>query len=221
MSIVYKAYCRTYQTVMRLAMNFLDWRDPELLKGILQRCEQCNILLVVDECFNGLLDHPEAHSLLPRVNDSSHLIILNAFTKSYGMAGLRLGYAVSSDKTLLDAMRKSGPPWPVSVPAQAAGTAALRDTTYPLRLRKLISLQRTYLKQELEQCGAQNVQGEANYLFFFHDDVNLADKLKERNILIRPCSNFHGLGEGWFRTAVRTKEENQRLIFEIRQVVEP
>ena len=193
--------------------------DPHLLRKILRRCEDCNVLLVVDECFNGFLDYPKEHSLLTQGKGSSQLLVLNAFTKSYGMAGLRLGYAVCSDRTILEGMLRSGPPWPVSAPAQAAGVAALKDKTYPLRLRELLSVQRPYLKRELARCGARDIQGEANYLFFSHPDSALADKLKERNILIRTCSDYSGLGKGWYRTAIRTAEDNRTLIREMHRVV--
>ena len=166
--------------------------DRRLLVKILERCAAQGTLLVVDECFNDLLDDPAEHSLLNLLSRSSNLLILRAFTKSYGMAGLRLGYALCRDGELLERMRQSGPPWAVSGPAQAAGLAAL---------------------------GCKVCPGEANYLLFLSPMPNLGQKLRERGILLRDCSNYHGLGPGWYRAAVRSGEENQALLGAMREVL--
>ena len=89
---------------------------PDFVARILQRCTACGALLVLDECFLDFLpDHAQltAKPLL----GSGDLLILKAFTKLYGMAGVRLGYALSADTALLDARsapssRRSGPGWP-------------------------------------------------------------------------------------------------------------
>lgn len=191
--------------------------DHGLLERVLERCDRCGALLVADECFNGLLSRPEEHTLLPLL-DGHRLLILNAFTKLYALAGLRLGFALCAEEGLLAAMRRSGQPWPVSNAAQAAGLAALADGDYPRRLRNLLDRQRPLLRDGLSRLGADCITGEANYLLFRHRDKELADKLEKRGILIRRCADFYGLGPGWFRTAVRTEEDNRRLLQAIRQV---
>lgn len=192
---------------------------PDLLTAILDRCGRCGALPVVDECFNGLLSHPEAHTLVPLLR-SHRLLILNAFTKLYAMAGLRLGFALSRDEALLEAMRKAGQPWPVSCVAQAAGIAALEDRGYPDRLRALLDRARPALKAGLSALGATAVTGEANYLLFRFPDPDLADKLEDRGILLRRCAAYPGLGPGWYRAAVRSEAENRQLLDAMRQVTE-
>ena len=192
--------------------------DPrELLLEILARCDDCGALLVADECFNGLLSDPEAHTLRPWL-EGRPLLILNAFTKLYALPSLRLGFALSADRTLLGRMEESGPPWPVSGPAQAAGIAALADEAYPQRLRALLDRERPLLRSGLSERGAEHLSGEANFLLFYHEDRALADKLEEIGILLRRCEGFLGLSPGWYRTAVRTGEENRRLLDAVRQV---
>lgn len=190
-----------------------------LLERILERCAACDTLLVVDECFNDLLDAPEKHTLLGRVSAYSNLLILRAFTKSYGMAGLRLGYALCRDVELLERMRESGPPWAVSGPAQAAGAAALEEDGYLCELRRLIQQERPRLAAGLEALGFKVCPGEANYLLVFSPVPDLGEKLRERGVLLRDCANYHGLGSGWYRAAVRTGEENQALLRAIREVL--
>lgn len=185
--------------------------QPKLLRRILERCESCGALLAVDECFLDFLDTPEQHTLLDQL-DGHRLLLLRAFTKFYAMAGLRLGYCLCSDAGLLEKMRLSGQPWSVSSIAQAAGIAALEETQYAAALRRLVHEQRSFLARRLADLGCHVVPGEANYLLFFHPDTSLAEKLRKKGVLIRDCANYSGLGPGWYRAAVRTAEENKRLL---------
>ena len=84
-----------------------------LLDRILARCQSVGARLVVDECFNEFLDDPAAHTMKGRLSGCENLLILNAFTKIYAMAGLRLGWCACSDEALLARMAKAGPPWAV------------------------------------------------------------------------------------------------------------
>ncbi len=70
----------------------------------------------------------------------------------------------------------------------------------------------------LSELGATQITGEANYLLFRHTDRQLADKLEQRGVLIRRCETYPGLGPGWYRTAIRTEQENLQLLQTIRQV---
>ena len=167
------------------------------------------MLVVLDECFAPFLSTP--CSQIP-VLRAYRLLILRAFTKFYGLAGVRLGYCLCADTDLLDRMALAGQPWPVSNLAQAAGVAALRETAYAEKLRALLAQQRPWLKQELERLGCFVLPGEANYLLFRSPDPKLGRRLERQGVLIRTCADYDGLGPNWFRVAVRTAAENQRLI---------
>ena len=182
--------------------------DPWLLGRIAERCDACGTLLAVDECFNDFLDAPETHTLVPALSRRENLLILRAFTKSFGLAGLRLGYALSSDILLLETMALSGPPWAVSTPAQAAGLAALEEMDDFAVLRKLVARERAHLASGLTALGCRVCPGEANYLLFFCPAPDLPRRLAERGVLIRDCANYRGLGPGWYRAAIRRPEEN-------------
>lgn len=188
-----------------------------LLVRALERCRAVNALLVVDECFCDFLDDPGAFTMKGLLGKYQNLLILKAFTKLYAMAGLRLGYCLCSDRALLDAMRGAGQPWAVSGPAQAAGIAALRETEYVQAVRALIRTERPRLAGELARLGFRVIPGEANYLLF-HTKTPLIQPLRERGILLRDCGNYHGLESGWYRTAVRTAEENRRLIAALEEI---
>lgn len=189
-----------------------------LLVQVLERCRAAGALLVVDECFCDLLDRPEQFSVKDLLGQYPNLLILKAFTKLYAMAGLRLGYCLCADADLLRRMRDAGQPWPVSGPAQAAGIAALEETDYVESVRALIQAERPRLAEELSRLGFRVIPGEANYLLFY-TEMPLIGPLRERGILLRDCGNYHGLGPGWYRTAVRTPEENRRFIAALEDIV--
>ena len=125
--------------------------DAELMKQILMLCKQNGTCLFVDECFLDLSDSGE--SLKQYLANYRKLFILKAFTKSYGMAGIRLGYCMSSDSELLEKMSQSTQPWNVSSIAQAAGVAALQEKAFLQKTKDLIVVERQWLKRELEELG--------------------------------------------------------------------
>lgn len=185
----------------------------ELLEKILLRCRERNIALFVDECFLSLSDG--ANDLTPFLPDVPQLFILKAFTKSYGMAGLRLGYGLCADKELLQKMSAAAPPWTVSTPAQAAGVAALKNAAFLAENRALIRAERPRLEEELRKLGFWVCPSQVNYILF-RGDVGLTEQLRARGVAIRDCANFEGLTSGWYRVAVRQYEENEQLIAAIR-----
>ena len=189
-----------------------------LLLRILRRCRDIHCRLILDECFLGFLDCPEDFTLQECLPDFPNLLILRAFTKLYGMAGVRLGYALCTDAAFLSRMRRCGPPWSVSGLAQAAGVAALRAGDYVRATRRLIARERPKLCAALGGLGLRVIPGEANFLLF-QSPAPLFDALRQRGILVRDCGNFHGLDSTWYRVAVRTESENRRLIAALREAL--
>ena len=199
--------------------------DPDVMKTVRNRCEETGCLLVVDECFMEFVEEPQKYSSVPflrepdgrsrDVKKAENLIVLRAFTKTYAMAGLRIGYVLCGNAGLAGRLRKTGQPWPVSAPAEAAGLAALEETAYLRRLRDLVKTERTYLEKELRSFGFRVIPGEADYILFYSEETDLAERLRSRGILLRDCSAMEGLGKGWYRTAVRNHEDNRELIRQI------
>ena len=184
---------------------------PALLESILALCERRGGWLFVDECFLELSDGGRGTSLAPLLRPGRRLFLLRAFTKSYAMAGLRLGYCLCGEGALLERMGRQTQPWNVSVPAQAAGLAALGEEAYLRESRALIQSERRYLREGLEALGLTVCSSQANYLLV-KSPAELSGPLLDRGILIRDCANYRGLGPGWYRTAVRRREENRTLL---------
>jgi threonine-phosphate decarboxylase len=193
--------------------------ERELMLSILERCSEKGVLLVADECFVGFLDEPSSFSLCDRLEHNRNLIILKAFTKLYGMAGLRLGYALSYDENLLKSMHQAGQPWSVSTVAQAAGIAALKETAYVEKVRRLIQTERPKMLYSLTKLGLHCLPPAANFIFFTADDNHLAEKLMPFGIMIRSCSNYRGLSDFDYRIAIRKPQENRRLLSALREAL--
>ena len=167
-----------------------------LMEQILRRCAACGTLLVVDECFLDFLPDHALHTAKGLLGEGD-LVILKAFTKLYGMAGVRLGYALSADTAL----------------------AALEETAYVEKVRALIAEQRPRLTAGLRALGLRVLDGRANYLLFQAPET-LGEALRQRGAVLRSCANYPGLGPGWYRTAVRTGPENEQLLKLLAEVLE-
>ena len=184
---------------------------PARVERLVRRCAECGAVLVVDECFLDFLPDRDAWTAKQLLRDAPQLIILKAFTKLYAMAGVRLGYALCGDAALLEKMRGAGQPWAVSSLAQAAGLAALQETAYAGAVRALIAEQRPRMAAGLRALGLRVMDGQANYLLF-RATPDFGEKLRRRGAVVRSCANYPGLDAAWYRTAVRTAEENTRLL---------
>ena len=188
--------------------------DPRLLAAILERCNQNDILLILDECF---LDFTEGVSLLPALSQYPNLLILKAFTKFYGMAGLRLGYLLG-DPALLARIRQFGPEWSVSSVAQAAGLAALTESDWAARTRALVDAERGYLTEELQRFGLTVFPSDSNFLLV-KSERPLHEALRQKGILVRACENFSGLDAQYTRIGLKTHEKNAALVNAVREVL--
>ena len=189
----------------------------ELLLNILDRCRSTGTWLFLDECFYELTDRDKAFSLTPYLREGDRVFLLRAFTKAYGMAGLRLGYGLCRNRELLMAMSRLVQPWNVSTPAQAAGVAALSCPHWPDTARALFQTEKPFLTENLSALGFAVLPGDANFLFFF-GRPGLFGALRARGVLIRDCANYRGLQPGDCRIAVRTRRENVDLLHAIREV---
>ena len=188
-----------------------------LLESVLSLCRGMDIRVMLDECF---LDFTEAQSAADLLPTHENLIILKALTKNYALAGVRCGYCLTADGELLKKMSAAVQPWNVSLLAQAAGEAALRQTDFLKKNREIIPRERELLENGLRSFGFWVCPSEANYLLFRAPET-LGHDLREREkIAVRSCSNYPGLGPGWYRTAVRLRNENASLLEAVRRVLE-
>jgi len=172
-------------------------------------------LVVVDEAFMDFLAPGEQESLIPLVQDYTNLVIVRSLTKFYSLPGLRLGYAISHPDRLQQ-WQKLRDPWSVNVLAALAGEAIISDTTFQQQTWDWLKPTRSKLFTGLASLkGLQPLESVANFLLVKTaiSSTQLQETLlKQHQILIRDCLSFPELGNSYFRVAVRSETENQRLL---------
>ena len=199
--------------------------ERNMLEKLLQRCEQTGTILVVDECFLDFTGTTQDYTMKDLLSQSRNLFVVKAFTKTFAIPGLRLGYGLSGNSELLQSMRNVIQPWNVSVPAQAAGIAAAGEKEFLEKTVRAVKQERQFLLEQLFKISSDEnksffiqVYGYAANFIFFHSIPGLEKKFMEFRILIRSCDNFRGLTEGWYRVAVRTRQENERFVQALYQI---
>ncbi len=185
--------------------------DRLWLKNILQKCKDSNCFLVVDECFMDFVPEERDYTLKGLCKESKNLFVLKAFTKLYAMPGLRLGFGFCGNSLLINKMKNNSQPWNISIPAQMAGIAALEEVEYVKQSLKMIEEEKKFLIQQLRQLHFKIYESQANYIFFRAKE-GLYEKCLEQGVMIRDCSNYRGLSEGYYRIVVKTHCENVVLI---------
>jgi L-threonine-O-3-phosphate decarboxylase len=191
----------------------------EDLRFLIKKLQRKKTMVVLDEAF---IELAEDHSLVDSAAKSSNLLVLRSMTKFFGLAGLRLGYAAGPIE-LIKRIQDSGPPWPVNIFAQAAGEAVIQDEEFKNKSMALLLKERVFLYQHLCRIrGLKPFQSRANFILVKIQEPlssgQLQKRLIKRGLLIRDCSNFHGLNNKYIRVAVRKREENLRLIGEIEKI---
>ena len=192
--------------------------DPQALRALAHRHPETCFL--IDEAF---ADFVEGLDSLAQ-NRPSNVIVLLSFTKFYAVPGLRLGSALLAPAWARK-IQELRPSWTVNTLAQQFGAAALRDLEYEQAGRAFVKEQRHLLFRALTAIPYLTVYpGEANFLFLRSDHPalnapELARRLLAEGIAIRVCDNYQGLDHRYFRVAVRTEAENQRLVDALKAVL--
>jgi threonine-phosphate decarboxylase len=173
-------------------------------------------MVLLDECFIELIDDTGGNSFVSRMEEFENLVILRSLTKSFGLAGLRVGYACSAPSNI-EKLKSHRIPWNVNALAQSAGVAALADSRYLVRAKAIIAKERKFLRDKLSKAKSFAPQdSDANYFMLDlrdRDSTGLRNSLLKRTgILVRDCSTFSGMDAHHVRIAVKTRSENVRLI---------
>lgn len=183
-----------------------------LVEQVCQLCRVAGTFLVLDEAF---MDFCEEASAKHSVIENGNAVILRSMTKFFGIPGLRLGYAVANE-TLCARLDALGVPWNVNTLALAAGTASLQDQEHNQRTVLFIDQERRFLSDLLGGFPQLKVYpSRANFLLVEimggMTARELAEQLLPGLVIIRDCATFYGLTPQFFRIAVRTRAENERL----------
>ncbi|MFF1697468.1 Rv2231c family pyridoxal phosphate-dependent protein CobC [Streptomyces sp. NPDC058257] len=179
--------------------------------------------VVVDEAFMDAV--PGEREALAGRTDVPGLVVLRSLTKTWGLAGLRIGYVLSDPETIAT-LAAAQPLWPVSSPALAAAEACVAPAALAeasdAALR--ISADRTHLLDGLREFASHGVRAvepaEGPFILLRAPDAPaLRERLRERGFALRRGDTFPGLGAQWLRVAVRDPGTTDRLLGALRAVL--
>lgn len=184
----------------------------ELFKGLPE-----DILVVLDEAYDAFIDvddFPNSLSYLKRKN----LLVLKTFSKTYGLAGLRIGFALGNPE-LISFLERVRQPFNVNSLAQAAGAAALDDKKFLSRTRKLILSGKKYLYAGLARLGIAYVSSVANFILIDvgRDGQALFKEMLKYGVIVRDMRQY-GL-KNFIRVTIGTKKENERFLKVLRKIL--
>lgn len=178
--------------------------------------------LVIDEAFVDFLptENERVSKWLPLYEN---VYVLKSFTKFFGVPGLRLGAVLSANSEFHEHLNVHAVPWRINVMAEQYALGALEDQTYIEATRAYIGKARPVLMQMLSSVdGIQVYDSCADYMLLKIDSdktETFEQSLLAKQILVRNCANYRGLGPGYFRVAVKAQSENDRLVEAVKEVL--
>lgn len=169
-----------------------------------------HVLVVVDEAYAEYIDeedYPDTIALLPTY---PNLIVTRTFSKAYGLAGLRLGYAISS-LDIADILNRARLPFNVNIMAVKVGCAALTDKDHLTKTKHLNQRGMQQLNEELTKLQLINIPSMANFIMI---EINNAEKIYQQllmqGVIVRPLAAYH-LPQ-YIRVTIGTHEQNERFL---------
>lgn len=170
-----------------------------------------NIVVVFDEVYRHFADATDYVSGLPYVIAGHNLVAINSFSKTYGLAGQRIGYCYTS-ATIANYIRQIHKPFLLPITSIEAAIGALNDTSFVTETVKTVQEGRKYLTNEFDKLGVKYWPSQGN--FFIIDppipEFEFTDMLMEKGIMVRPVSQFGAPGK--VRITIGTQEANEVLI---------
>ena len=172
-----------------------------------------DVYVVCDEAYAEYITDPDYPDTLELMKLYPNLIIFRTFSKIYGLAGIRIGYAIAHPNTT-KSLRQCWTPFSINNLALNAALAALDDQKYIDKCATINAEERVFLYDELRYMGFVPIEPKGNFIYLELDDVALKDRiyrhLESNNILVRPLDRF-GIGTA-LRITVGKPDENRRLI---------
>ena len=183
------------------------------LLSIIIVAKKLKTIVFIDECFIELV--PKSNeSLISYVKKYDNLFILRSLTKSFGLPGLRIGYACGS-KEIIKILQKIKIPWSVNSLAQDAANAVIKNISHIKKSNLIIQKELKYLEDNISILnGFECISSSTNFILIKtkNDSTKLQTKLLKNEILIRDCKNFRGLDNHYIRIAVKSHKDNVKLV---------
>ena len=178
-----------------------------------------HVLVVFDEAYYEMVDSEEYPDTLRYVREGrENVMVVRTFSKVYGLAGLRLGYAIGTPEVLAP-LNRVKEPFAVNLLAQVAGIAALEDEEF---LKKSVQVNhegRLFLYREFDRLGLRYLQSHANFILveIGPQAAEVQQRMLEKGVILRSCISYDL--PNWLRITVGSEAQNARLIRTLEEVV--
>ena len=173
-------------------------------------------MVFIDEAYFDYVEERDYPNGLDYI--SKRVIVTRSFSKSYGLAGLRIGYGVSSPEIIkyMEAVRE---PFNVNSIAQAAAIAALKDKNFLLKTKRMTSAGRKFFYSEFKKMGLRYIPSVTNFVVFEvgKDASLICKKLLKKGVIVRDMKAW-GM-DTFIRVTVGTEKENKRFIKELKRII--
>lgn len=177
-----------------------------------------HVVVVIDEVYNLFADAEDYTTAVPYVQEGKRVIGLNSFSKSFGLAGMRLGYAYTSPE-LAEYVQRLYKPFPFSTLSLAAAEAALTDHEFLNATMELVKSERQYLYQAMDKAGIQYWKSQGNFIMMKPaiSDKEFEQKMLEQGVMVRPVTGFGA--PGCVRVTIGTREANDAFIGALKKMI--
>jgi len=177
-----------------------------------------NVIVVLDEAYTEYVVTSEYESGFALLDQYPNLIVTRTFSKAYGLAGLRVGYSVSSEP-VADLLNRVREPFNVNSLALIAAQVALDDVEYLEKSKKLNSAGMKQLEEGFRQLGLKWIPSIGNFIAveFQQEALSLYNKLLHKGVITRPIA-MYGM-PNHLRISIGLPEENERCLRALREVL--
>jgi threonine-phosphate decarboxylase len=191
---------------------------PDWILTCAEKFKDQGLRIVLDESFIDFLPERQSEAVLRQYIECGRILVIRSMTKTYEVPGIRLGYAAAGTE-LINRLLAYKEPWSVNVFAQAAVPVLMAQEAYLEALRQWCQTERAFFKSAFQSMpGVHAFESHANYVLIYANPKRfgrtqtIQAALLKHQVYLRPCLDFRGLGEGYFRIAYRTHDENKQLI---------
>ena len=191
--------------------------EPAAIDRFIEKLPE-HVVAVFDEAYLELMPEEQKPDVIKHIRaGKKNVIVLRTFSKAYGLAGLRIGYAVAHPE-LIELLNKVRQPFNVSTMAQAAALAALDDDAHIAQTREMVEQGIRFFEEELPKIGVETVPTGANFMLVKTGrGREIFQALQQRKVIVRPMDPY-GLPE-YVRITIGTAQQNQKVLNALKEIL--
>jgi len=177
-----------------------------------------HVIVVLDEVYFHYATAEDYSTALPYVKAGKQVIGINSFSKAYGLAGLRVGYAYTTPE-IAKYVQQLYKPFMINILSMEGALAALEDKEFLAKTVQLVNTEKEFIYKALDEIGIHYWKSQGNFILLRPemDEYEFENKMQQEGVMVRPVSNFGA--PGCVRVTVGTREANEAYLGALRKIV--